>query len=59
MTKSKKIFIWINPDIFANTSKIFLPQTKEGEISMIKSLINYFKLWLQAQYSTLSEVKTL
>lgn len=28
MTKSKKTFIWINSDIFANASKIYLPQTK-------------------------------
>jgi len=26
---------------------------------MIKSLINYFKLWLQTDYSILNQVKTL
>jgi hypothetical protein len=25
ITKSKKTFIWINPDIFANSPKIYLP----------------------------------
>lgn len=46
--------MWLNPDIFTNTPKIYLPHTKDGEISMIKSLINYFKLWLQANYTLLS-----
>jgi hypothetical protein len=30
LTKSKKTFIWINTDIFMNSPKIYLPQTKEG-----------------------------
>lgn len=30
VTKSKKTLIWINPDIFVNSPKIYLPQTKEG-----------------------------
>jgi hypothetical protein len=59
ITKSRKTFIWINPDIFINSPKIYLPQTREGEISMIKGLVNYLKLWLQTQYSTLAEVKTI
>jgi hypothetical protein len=30
ITKTKKIFIWINPDIFINTPKIYLAPGKDG-----------------------------
>lgn len=45
--------------MFANTGKIFLPNTPEGEISMVKALVNYFKLWLSTHYVALIDVKTL
>jgi hypothetical protein len=59
ITKTKKIFIWINPDIFINTPKIYLSPGKDGEISMIKGIINYLRLWLQTNYQMLILVKSL
>ena len=59
ITKTKKIFIWINPDIFINTPKIYLLPGKDGEISMIKGIINYLRLWLQTNYQMLILVKSL
>lgn len=57
--EDEELFIWINPDLFANYPKIFLPESHEGETSMIKGLVNYFKLWLQTDFSLLSQAKTL
>lgn len=58
-TVEEELFVWINPDLMINQSKIFLPESHDGEINMIKSLINYFKLWLHTDYTFMSQAKTL
>ena len=58
-TVDDELFVWINPDLMANQSKIFLPDSHDGELTMIKSLVNYFKLWLYTDYAPLSQAKTL
>lgn len=55
----KEIFVWINPDLLENHIKIYLPRNQEGELSMIRSIISYLKLWLKADYSQLTDIKHL
>lgn len=55
----REIFAWINSEILDNHVKIYLPSSPEGELSMIRSIITYFKLWLKCDYPYLSEAKKL
>jgi hypothetical protein len=55
----KEIFAWLNPDTRENYVKIYLPQSYEGEMVMIRSIVIYFKLWLKCDYTILADVKNL
>ena len=48
------LLVWINPNPLENTVKIYLPDTKEGELAMIRSIITYLKLWLKLDYAPLT-----
>jgi len=55
----KEVFVWINPDLIENHIKIYLPHNHDGELSMIRSIISYLKMWLKIDYSQLTDVKNL
>jgi len=55
LTPEREIVAWINPDIMLNQVKIYLPNTKDGELSMIRSIVSYFKLWLKIDHQLLLE----
>jgi hypothetical protein len=55
----REMFVWINPDVRENHVKIYLPHTHEGELAMIKSIVNYLKMWFKCDYSQLADVKHL
>jgi hypothetical protein len=57
--QQRDIFAWINPEILENHVKIYLPNTAEGELAMIRSVITYLKLWLKIDYTFLAEAKRL
>ena len=59
LNAQKEIFTWINPDVRENHVKIYLPHTHDGEMAMIKSIINYFKLWFKCDYNLLTDIKHL
>ena len=39
--------------------KIYLPHSHDGELAMIKSIINYLKLWFKCDYNLLGDIKSL
>jgi len=56
---NRDIFAWINPEPLENSVKIYLPSSLEGELSMIRGIIAYLKLWLKMDFSMLGESKKL
>jgi hypothetical protein len=56
---NRDIFAWINPEPLENSVKIYLPNSLEGELSMIRGIIAYLKLWLKMDFSILGESKKL
>ena len=50
----KDIFAWINPEIIENHVKIYLPNTAEGELAMIRGIVAYLKLWLKCDHNYLA-----
>lgn len=55
----REIFAWINPEIIENHVKIYLPNSPEGELAMIRSIIAYLKLWLKIDHNYLAETNSL
>jgi hypothetical protein len=59
LNKEKEISVWINPNIFENKVKIYLPPTSQGETTMIRSIVSFFKLWLRCDFTKLGEATHL
>jgi hypothetical protein len=55
----KEIFAWINPDILENNVKIYLPNSQDGQLAMIRSIVTFIKVWLRCDCLFLSEAKQL
>lgn len=55
LNEEKEVSVWINPNILENNVKIYLPPTQQGETTMIRSIISFFKLWLRCDFTKLSQ----
>ena len=53
------LFVWINPDLLENHVKIYLPPSPEGELSMVRSILSYLKIWLKCDFNLISDAKRL
>jgi hypothetical protein len=51
---NRDVFAWINPDPLENSVKIYLPNSSDGELSMIRGIIAYLKLWLKIDFAPLA-----
>ena len=59
LNSEKSPVIWINPNIFCHRVKIYLPANAEGEKSMMRSIVGFFKLWLLFDQILISQAQTL
>ena len=54
----QEIVVWINPDILENKVKIYIPKTAEGLKTLIKSIINFLRLWIKFDHTFIAIAKT-
>ena len=59
LSEAREVLVWINPNIFENKVKIYLPPSLEGEQAMMRSIVSFLKLWLRIDYTKLAHATRL